>query len=49
MFIQQALPKVIWLRCINAPTQIVESLLRSGVEAIQKLLDNPNLDCLGLY
>lgn len=42
-------PKVIWLRCINAPTQIVEFLLRSGVEAIQKLLDNPNLDCLELY
>ena len=42
-------PKVIWLRCGNAPTQVVESLLRSGVEAIQKLLDNPNLDCLELY
>jgi predicted nuclease of predicted toxin-antitoxin system len=44
-----SLPKVIWLRCGNAPTQAVESLLRSGVEVIQKLLDSPNLDCLELY
>lgn len=42
-------PKVIWLRCGNAPTQQVESLLRSGIEAIQKLLNNPNLYCLELY
>ena len=42
-------PKVIWLRCGNAPTQVVESLLRSGVVVIQKLFDNPNLDCLELY
>ena len=42
-------PKVILLRCGNAPTQVVESLLRSGVVVIQKLFDNPNLDCLELY
>ncbi|WZB87960.1 DUF5615 family PIN-like protein [Okeanomitos corallinicola TIOX110] len=42
-------PKVIWLRCGNAPTKEVESLLRSGVEVIQTLPDNPNLDCLELY
>ncbi|MFN4953786.1 MAG: DUF5615 family PIN-like protein [Aphanizomenon sp.] len=42
-------PKVIWLRCGNAPTQVVESLPRSGVVVIQKLFDNPNLDCLELY
>lgn len=42
-------PKVIWLRCGNAPTQQVESLLGSGIEAIQKLLNNPNLHCLELY
>lgn len=42
-------PKVIWLRCGNLPTQQVESLLRSGVEVIQELFDNPSLDCLELY
>ncbi|MEY2914330.1 MAG: hypothetical protein RLZZ184_3639 [Cyanobacteriota bacterium] len=42
-------PKVIWLRCGNALTQVVASLLRSGVVVIQKLLDHPNLDCLELY
>jgi predicted nuclease of predicted toxin-antitoxin system len=42
-------PKVVWLRCGNAPTSQVESLIRSGVEAIQELLNNPNLHCLELY
>ena len=41
-------PKVIWLRCGNAPTQ-VEALIRSGQEAIQELLNNSNLHCLELY
>lgn len=42
-------PKVIWLRCGNAPTKQVESLLRSGVEVINTFLDNSNLHCLELY
>lgn len=42
-------PKVIWLRCGNATTNKVESILRSGVEAIQELASNPSLDCLELY
>jgi len=42
-------PKVVWLRCGNAPTRQVESLLRSGVEVIHKLLNNPSLHCLELY
>ena len=42
-------PKVVWLRCGNAPTKQVESLLRSGVEVIQELLNNPSLHCLELY
>jgi predicted nuclease of predicted toxin-antitoxin system len=42
-------PKVVWLRCGNAPTKQVESLLRSGVEIIQRLLNNPSLHCLELY
>ncbi|MBN3910991.1 MAG: DUF5615 family PIN-like protein, partial [Nostoc sp. NMS1] len=42
-------PKVVWLRCGNAPTKQVGSLLRSGVEIIQELLNNPSLHCLELY
>lgn len=42
-------PKVVWLRCGNAPTKQVEKLIRSGKEAIVMLLDNPNLHCLELH
>ena len=42
-------PKVIWLRCGNTKTNSVESVLRSGIEAIQELLSNSSLDCLELY
>ena len=42
-------PKVVWLRCKNASTNQVEALIRSGVTAIQELLNNPNLHCLELY
>ena len=42
-------PKVVWLRCGNAPTNQVETLIRSGQEAIQELLGNPTLHCLELY
>ena len=42
-------PKVVWLRCGNAPTKQVEVLIRSGQEAIQELLNNTNLHCLELY
>jgi len=42
-------PKVVWLRCGNAPTNQVESLIRSGAQAIQELLNSPDLHCLELY
>lgn len=42
-------PKVIWLRCGNATTTQVEAILRLGAEAIQELINNPNLNCLELY
>jgi predicted nuclease of predicted toxin-antitoxin system len=42
-------PKVIWLRCGNAPTAEVERILRAGVEAIQELIDSDEIDCLELY
>lgn len=42
-------PKVIWLRCGNAPTSQVEALIRSGEPAIQALLSDPALHCLELH
>lgn len=42
-------PKVVWLRCGNAPTRETEALIRSGVEAIQELLSKPDLHCLELH
>lgn len=42
-------PRVIWLRCGNVSAKQVETLLRSGAEAIQELLSNPTLHCLELY
>lgn len=38
-------PKVVWLRCGNASTKQVKTLLRSGAEVIQALLSNPGGDC----
>lgn len=42
-------PKVVWLRCGNAPTSQVETLIRSGQEAIEELLRNPTFHCLELH
>ncbi|QZZ21996.1 DUF5615 family PIN-like protein [Leptothermofonsia sichuanensis E412] len=42
-------PKVVWLRCGNAPTHQVEALIRAAKEAIQELLDKPALHCLELH
>lgn len=42
-------PKVVWLRCGNMPTKQVETLIRSGKEAIVMLLSDPNLHCLELH
>ena len=42
-------PKVICLRCGNAKTEKVESILPSGATAIQELCSNPLLDCLELF
>ena len=42
-------PKVVWLRCGNAPTHQVEGLIRSGQEAIRELLENFALHCLEMH
>ncbi|MCY7324254.1 MAG: DUF5615 family PIN-like protein [Phormidesmis sp. CAN_BIN36] len=41
-------PKVIWLRCGNAPTSSVEAIFRSGVETIQEFMSYSSFDCLEL-
>ena len=42
-------PKVIWLRCGNAPTKQVEALLRSGEQTIEELWQDSDLHCLELF
>jgi predicted nuclease of predicted toxin-antitoxin system len=42
-------PKVIWLRCGNAPTSSAEAIFRSALETIQEFTIDPALDCLELY
>ncbi len=42
-------PKVICLRCGNAPTNQVENLIRSGQNAVKALLDDSTIHCLELH
>ena len=42
-------PKVIWLRCGNQPTQVIEELLRKHAKTIEAFgLDNDS-DCLEIF
>lgn len=42
-------PKVIWLRCGNQPTDVVESLLRNHAPAIHAFEHDANSGCLEIY
>ena len=42
-------PKVIWLRCRNAPTYQIEAIILLGMPAIQELLNNLTFHCLELH
>lgn len=42
-------PKVIWLRCGNAPTRTIEALIRAGQGAIEDLINSPTIDCLEIH
>ena len=42
-------PKILWLRCGNAPTKQVAALLRLGSETIEEFLSSSTLHCLELY
>jgi predicted nuclease of predicted toxin-antitoxin system len=39
-------PKVIWLRCGNQPTQVIENLLRDRAQAIAAFEQDPAATCL---
>ncbi|HEX2591786.1 MAG TPA: DUF5615 family PIN-like protein [Rhizomicrobium sp.] len=42
-------PKVLWLRCGNQPTDVIEMLLRRHANAIAGFADDPEAACLELY
>lgn len=42
-------PKVIWLRCGNQPTNVVEKLLRDRAEVVSDFSADANAACLELY
>ena len=42
-------PKVVWLRCGNTATSVVETLLRGSISSIHELMKSSVLDCLELY
>lgn len=42
-------PKIIWLRCGNQPTRVVERLLRNHAELIASFTADEDAVCLELY
>jgi predicted nuclease of predicted toxin-antitoxin system len=42
-------PKVLWLRCGNQPTSMVESLLRQQFEVIEAFVKDETVACLQIY
>lgn len=42
-------PKVLWLRCGNQPTSIVEQLLREQFETIEAFVNDETAACLEIY
>jgi predicted nuclease of predicted toxin-antitoxin system len=42
-------PKVIWLRCANQPTSVVEALLRANAAAIMAFAGGTGAACLEIY
>ena len=42
-------PKVVWLRCGNQPTNLIEARLRDRVEAIDDFVQDPTAACWEIY
>lgn len=47
--VRGAPPKVIWLRCGNQPTDVIERLLRAHAAVIAAFLESDAAACLELY
>jgi len=42
-------PKIIWLRCGNAPTKVIESILRENEEVIKRFIMKSSQSYLQLF
>lgn len=42
-------PKIIWLRCGNQPTRIIEGLIRTHAPLIETFLQDAEATCLEIY
>ena len=42
-------PKIVWLRCGNQPTALIERLLREHAGRMESFLEDPVAACLELY
>ena len=42
-------PKVLWLRCGNQPTDVIEQLLREQFQTIEVFVDDETAACLEIY
>ncbi|MGE3305457.1 MAG: DUF5615 family PIN-like protein [Rhizobiaceae bacterium] len=42
-------PKIVWLRCGNQPTDVIERLLREHARLIERFLSDDVAACLELY
>ena len=42
-------PKVIWLRCGNQPSAVIEQRLRKNATRIKDFLTDDEVDCLEIY
>jgi predicted nuclease of predicted toxin-antitoxin system len=42
-------PKILWLRCGNQPTTVIEQLIRDYATGIDEFANDDTLSCLELY
>jgi len=47
--LQEHPPKIIWLRCGNQPTKIIEQMLRKHHSNIVDFIADPDIACLEIY
>lgn len=47
--LHEAPPKLLWLRCGNQPTWVIEGLIRHHQKEVLEFAEDPSLSCLELY